>query len=169
MAAGDDAWLDLVARRFPGCLSQDHGQFRIDYRQRGGCPDGLVSPLAARREPSQTKASRHGFELTGETFSARVDLDAGRAWLTGPCALYPLDALLRHLLPLLASPGLIVHAAALAEGGRGWLASGPSGAGKSTLAALLGKRALCDGADRAGMAIRRSPTLLAAVLERAAR
>ena len=37
-----------------------------------------------------------------------------------------------------------MHAAALAEGDRGYALSGPSGCGKSTLAALFPRRALCD-------------------------
>ena len=38
----------------------------------------------------------------------------------------------------------MIHAAALAEGDRGWVFSGPSGSGKSTLAGLFPERALCD-------------------------
>ena len=39
---------------------------------------------------------------------------------------------------------VILHAAALAFGGRGLICSGPSGSGKSTLAGLFPDNALCD-------------------------
>jgi hypothetical protein len=59
--------------------------------------------------------------------------------------MYPLDNLLRHLLPLIFEEGIILHAVSLAnDAGEGLVACGPSGAGKSTLAELAGPNALSD-------------------------
>ena len=59
--------------------------------------------------------------------------------------MYPLDNLLRHLLPLLWDEGVLVHGAFLTRrSGGGLLAGGPSGAGKSTLSRLASAHALCD-------------------------
>lgn len=73
-----------------------------------------------------------------------LDRNTGNVDLSGPLAIYPVDRLIHTLCYEATESGLIVHAAALVQGDRGFLMSGPSGSGKSTLAALFPDRALCD-------------------------
>ena len=82
--------------------------------------------------------------LASETFTMELDACHRRVELTGPLATYPLDRLIQTLWYESHRQGLMIHAAALAEGGRGWIFSGPSGVGKSTLAGLFPEHALCD-------------------------
>ncbi len=73
-----------------------------------------------------------------------IDASRRRIDLVGPPATYPLDRLIQALWYESHEHGLMLHAAALADGDRGWIFSGPSGVGKSTLAGLFPERALCD-------------------------
>jgi hypothetical protein len=108
-------------------------------------PDGLEAPLAVWVEKLDCDRTAAGYRIRTPTTFSEVDLAERCARVRGPSAMYPLDNVLRHLLPLLWDEGVIVHAAAFASrDGRGWLASGPSGAGKSTLAELAGESALSD-------------------------
>jgi hypothetical protein len=68
--------------------------------------------------------------------SGTVYVSAARAAERVP--FYPLDTidLLLTIHYLAQAGGLIVHAAGVAEGGRGYLFAGPSGVGKSTMASL---------------------------------
>lgn len=140
----DEAWSSLVRHRFSQSDIGATPAFTVVHRLEGSRPEELISPFEVRGEQIRTRNTAGGFDISGKTFQGSVNWDAREAHLVGPSALYPLDALLRQVLPLLAAPGFIVHSAAMEEGGRGWVASGPSGVGKSTLAQLVGDRALCD-------------------------
>jgi hypothetical protein len=96
------------------------------------------------RTPVDVQANERGFRIVGRTFSAEADLGERQARVRGPRAGYPVATLVRHLLPLVHDDALVVHAAMLADDGRGFLCSGPSGSGKSTLARLLPGLAFCD-------------------------
>lgn len=98
----------------------------------------------SRREPMRSRRDGARLHLETGTFDMELDHTAGTVALAGPLATYPIDRLIQTLWYETWDRGLIVHAAALAEGRSGWLMSGPSGAGKSTLAALFPERALCD-------------------------
>ncbi len=140
------------SRRFRHLCRQRYGAFatsaspawQAHYRvldDRIPCPHFLHD---ARRQPLSSR--RHGprLRLVSETFEIELDADRGRAELAGPLATFPVDRLIQTLWYESHPRGLMIHAAALAEGRRGWIASGPSGSGKSTLAALFPERALCD-------------------------
>lgn len=83
-------------------------------------------------------------QLASETFEIEIDASRRRIELIGPLATYPLDRLIQTLWYESHESGLMIHAAALADGDRGWIFSGPSGVGKSTLAGLFPEYALCD-------------------------
>ena len=138
------SFLRLVAERYGAFATGEAAGWRLTYRVIG---DRVPSPLdlaVGRQEPIRSR--RDGRRLAIETASFRLDLDHDRssAEINGPLATYPVDRLIQVLAYESWRRGLIVHGAALADGGRGWLASGPSGSGKSTLAALFPERSLCD-------------------------
>jgi hypothetical protein len=143
----DSRWLGLLESRYRAFLKEGEAPgFTIRFSPTAAAlPGDLASPLAVHLEELRCRPTTSGYRVETETSSCDIDLLAREAELRGPSAMYPLDNLLRHLLPILWRDGVIVHAAALAaEDGRGILASGPSGAGKSTLAELAFDRSLCD-------------------------
>lgn len=138
------AWLDLVRGYFGGFCSHEPAEVHIQYRlttpEEEEDSRGVGSPLNHCR----LTAWEGGFDLDGDSFRAGVRLREGLAWAEGPLSLAPLLALLRFLLPALVANGFVVHAAALAGTGGGWLCCGPSGCGKTTLAKLFPDLALAD-------------------------
>lgn len=137
-------WILLASMRYQGFETDAPATFTVTYRvDREAEIDPLALAAGHRAEPA-VLVHRGAFELTGLAFSAGVDLERGRITIDGPRAVYPLDLVLRFLLTELAEDSLIVHAAALAEGVRGWICAGPPGCGKSTLAGLFPGKALCD-------------------------
>jgi hypothetical protein len=144
--SGDSNWLAYIDRRYGsfagGCGNEP---FRIRFEPTSGpLPAGLPTPLAAHLEAVDCAPTPRGYRIETSTSSCEIDMVSRQATLRGPSAMYPLDNLLRHLLPLLVEDGLIVHSALVECGASGLLASGPSGAGKSTLACLARGRALSD-------------------------
>ena len=144
--------LDSARRRFRQLCRQRYGAFataapalwRVGYRVVG---DEVPTPELlsdGRREPLRSRRDGSRLELACETFTLELDASRGRARITGPLATYPVDRLIQALWYETRARGLMIHAAALAEPGRGWIFSGPSGAGTSTLAGLFPERALCD-------------------------
>ena len=138
----DKTWLGYLDKRYDAFRStSSENTFIVDFEPTTDrIPDGMASPLATYVEAHHIEPRPNGFLARTATSSATVDLDARRATLRGPRAAYPLDNLLRYLLPALSEQGVLFHSAAL----EGVIACGPSGAGKSTLAAFAGKHALCD-------------------------
>jgi hypothetical protein len=140
-------WLSYLDRRygrFAEPLRDDSFVVRFEPTS-GSVPPDLVTPLAAHLESVRCEPMESGFRVRTDTSECDIDLDSRRAVLSGPPAMYPLDNVLRHLLPLLCENGLLFHSALATDSeGRGILASGPSGAGKSTLARLARGRALAD-------------------------
>jgi hypothetical protein len=144
VACVEPRWSQWISERFAGFLSDRSPGWRVSFEVTGPTPDFLSSPTEIHNEAIAVEGRGDSFCLCSETMVAEVDLGRRRARVAGPLATYPLDALLRHLLPLIVEDGLVVHAAMLAEGERGWACCGPSGSGKSTLAGLLPERAHCD-------------------------
>jgi hypothetical protein len=145
--SADRKWLGFVERRYGSFRDASAGTpFVVRFEPTDAAlPERLPTPLAVHLEALRMETTRNGYRVRSETTLCEIDLDGRRARLQGPSAMYPLDNVLRHLLPLLWEAGVIVHAAALKDSnGRGLLACGPSGAGKSTIAALAGARALSD-------------------------
>jgi hypothetical protein len=140
----DATWLDLLSRRLSPFQISRPFHFLIEQETTGPTPVELPSALAIHLEPQELEDTPSGFVIRTPTSVCEVDLEARRARVAGPRALYPLDNLLRHLLPFLYSEGLVLHGAAFEHGGSGFVASGPSGSGKTTLSQLAGARALCD-------------------------
>jgi hypothetical protein len=142
----DRGWLSFLHQRYRGFeVPFRAGAFAIRFEPTStAIPPDLVSPLAPRLECVHCTRTGEGYRVRTDTSDGEVDLSARRALLRGPSAMYPLDNLLRYLLPLLWE-GLIAHAALVEDGaGRGFLACGPSGAGKSTIARLARSRACSD-------------------------
>jgi hypothetical protein len=146
LTSDDATWIAYLHERYhafadpaPENLFEVHFESTTAHR-----PAHLTSPLSTYVEVPVISSRDRGFTARTDTTSADVDLEARRATLRGPQAMYPLDNLLRHLLPALGEQGALVHGATLAKDHRGVLACGPSGAGKSTLASLAGEHALCD-------------------------
>ena len=110
----DHAWRAYMERRYAGFLTPEEPDLALIHRPHAPGP---------AIEPGPTDRS---FFLNRAAVPEHV------------------DGFLTSLLPELAAPGLLVHAAMLGDGARGYLCCGCSGAGKSTLAALLPGRALCD-------------------------
>jgi hypothetical protein len=146
----DEAWLALLERRYRAfrAIRAHTGPsvFTVRFEStRAPAPAELVTPLATHLEALETRKTPGGFRVSSETTSCDVDLLSRKAELRGPSAMYPLDNLLRHLLPLIWNEGVLVHGAFLTRSsGGGLLAGGPSGAGKSTLCRLASDHALCD-------------------------
>jgi hypothetical protein len=142
-ASPSGEWVTLLGDRFRGFETAAEPSFRVRYLARPGTAD---APAAARGPMPPRLRRRHGeaeIELLGPGFVARADLDRGVATVEGPLAVYPVDMVLRELLPALTA-GVILHCALLGDGTATWACSGASGSGKSTLAALLEEHALCD-------------------------
>jgi hypothetical protein len=144
--SADSHWLGLLERRYRGFSGNSAAHLTVRFEPTTvELPRDLPSPLAVHQEELRCRPTPAGYRVETETSSCDIDLVAREAVLRGPSAMYPLDNLLRHVLPLLWRDGVMVHAAALvARDGRGLVASGPSGAGKSTLARLAAERSLCD-------------------------
>jgi hypothetical protein len=138
------SYLDLRYRKFR--VESGSEAFVVAFEPTSApLPRDLVTPLAVHLETVHCEAAPGGYRVRTETSHGEIDLRSRRAILRGPKALYPIDNVLRHLLPLLWKEGLIVHSALVADGdGGSVLACGPSGAGKSTLARLARGRALSD-------------------------
>lgn len=145
--SSDRTWLSYLDRRYRKFSVEPGSEtFVVSFETTSAAlPANLVTPLAAHVEAVRCEPARGGYRVESETSRCEIDVGARRAVLRGPKALYPLDNVLRHLLPLLFEDGLIVHSALVADGAGGSvLACGPSGAGKSTLARLACGRALSD-------------------------
>lgn len=144
----DTGWIRLLERRYSAFRHSAADRapvFSIRYECTGQpLPQGLTSPLAVRPETPAVSVTSRGFEARFHTSRASVDLVARCANVEGPSAMYPLDNLLRTLLPLLCRDGVVLHTAALVSGDRGLLACGPSGAGKTTLSILAADAAITD-------------------------
>jgi hypothetical protein len=137
------SWLAALDARFAGFETAAAPRFAIRYLPVGeddGSRDALRGPL-----PPDVRHDAEGrvVEMLGPGFAASIDLGARAAQVRGPASVYPVDMVLRELLPTLAG-GIVLHCALLSDGAAAWACCGASGTGKSTLAALLPERALCD-------------------------
>jgi len=145
--SADRTWLSYLDRRYRSFSVEPRSEsFVVSFEPTSApLPTNLVTPLAAHLEAVHCEPTANGYRVRTETSQCEIDLRSRRAILRGPSAMYPLDNVLRHLLPVLWEEGLIIHSALVADGaGSGVLACGPSGAGKSTLARLARGRALSD-------------------------
>ncbi len=144
LASASRRFRHLCRQRYGAFLTPEPPVWRAAYRvldHRTPCPHFLHD---ARRQPLRSRRHGRRLELASDTFEIELDAAAGSARLAGPLATYPVDRLIQTLWYETHPRGLMIHAAALAEGRRGWIFSGPSGSGKSTLASLFPERALCD-------------------------
>ncbi len=138
----DSSWIAQLSRRYSGFETEAPPSFSTRYDVVES-----VTPIAlpALGEVCATEGHRgEPSRLSGPGFEVSFDLAAREAVIAGPPHTYPVDALMRELLPVLATDGVVMHAALACDGGRAWICTGPAGCGKSTLTALLGERALCD-------------------------
>jgi hypothetical protein len=101
-------------------------------------------PTRARLESVKVRSAEGGWRFVYDTFVADVSANADDAEVTCLNSPYAVDSFLRALLALHLPQrhGVILHAAAVRDAGRGYLFAGRSGAGKSTVARLL-----CDLAE----------------------
>jgi hypothetical protein len=140
----DPDLITWIETRFRAFADEGRPDWTVLYEVVAPTPEFLCSPCEVYNEPMEITVTRTGFAVSGQGYEARVDLSLRRVELQGPKATYPVDRMLRLLLPLLVEDGLVVHAGMLSEHGRGWLCSGTSGCGKSTLCELLPEHARCD-------------------------
>jgi len=143
-ACEDPEWWHWASPRLAAFASPAEPTWEVTVEVTAPTPSFLRSPLEVYTEPLVVEGAPGGVRLHSGTFEAEIDVSRSRARVSGPLGLYPLDATLRHLVPLAVEDGLVLHGAMLADRGRGWLCSGPSGCGKSTLAKLLPEHACCD-------------------------
>ncbi len=144
LASSSRHFRHLCRQRYGAFATAEPPAWRAAYRVVG---DRVPSPEYlhdARRHPMRSRRDGSRLRLASKTFEMELDAARGAVALSGPLATYPLDRLIQALWDETRPRGLMIHAAALAEGRRGWIASGPSGSGKSTLAGLFPERALCD-------------------------
>jgi hypothetical protein len=144
VSSEDHAWLRLINERYEPFVTGRRPGLSVTWRTQSDTADAVDPPPAAVGEDPRVRPLPDGFEFESRAFSFRVDLDRGAAEIEGPRALYPLDALIRHVLPMLLENGVLLHGGAAVGDGIGTVFCGASGAGKTTLAELLGERALCD-------------------------
>ena len=142
--ADDPVWEEWLDGRFAPFRADRAPSWVIELSLGAPTPDFLESPLEVHNEAIAVTPSGGGFRLESETFSARVSPAERAVELEGPMATYPVDAVLRHLLPLFVDDGLVVHAAMLSVGDMAWILSGPPECGKTTLTELLPDLAACD-------------------------
>jgi len=141
-SSDDVRWLAQLGLRYSGFETRSRPTLRVRYDVVPGrkpLPDRPCGEL----QPIAGSDGTH-LELEGPGFKVSADLATGAAVIAGPRHTYPVDAVMRELLPLLTRDSLVMHTALVSDGTRAWACAGPSGAGKTTLAALLGERALCD-------------------------
>lgn len=144
LASESRRWRRLARERYGAFAVAVPPAWRVTYRVTDPRAPSPAALFEARAAPPQGRRRGSRLELATAGFELALDRRRRTAELAGPLATYPVDRLIQALWYETAGRGLIFHGAALAHGGRGWLASGPSGSGKSTLAALLPERALCD-------------------------
>ncbi len=150
--AGDAVSIASDNRGFTHLLRERYGAFATDERARWRVKYRVTDPRcpspsfiqSARQHAPRSQRDGHQLRLETPTFAMVLDRNTGDIDLSGPLATYPVDRLIHTLFYETRARGLILHAAALAEGDRGYVMSGPSGSGKSTMAALFPRRALCD-------------------------
>jgi len=112
LVSPDHEWLGYVRCRFAAFITDEPPVFTVEHQTTGLRPLDLSVPMMTRAEERRVESTPTGFGIHGETFTASVDLEARTAQVEGPCALYPLDSVLRHVLPILLGNGLLLHAAA---------------------------------------------------------
>lgn len=153
VTSNEGSWLDSALQRYgafarPNPQRPDEGgtgeggrPWVVHYEVLDGAPPTPEDLCQARRHGlhagSESTWMGQGFSACRQPSSRRVDA-------VGPAAIYPLDLLLQALWYVSRPSSLIMHAAALQDGHRGWLCAGPSGSGKSTLVSLCSDRAMGD-------------------------
>src|SRR5438105_12050604 len=119
--------IDALRRRYADFLARDSGDWllHIDVEPR---PHGPGESVVVERD-----GAPDSFDVSRYDFAGRVDLARRVANVTvAEAHELTLDSLLRVILSLVlpADHGLLVHAASVVRGGRGYLFPGVSGAGK---------------------------------------
>ncbi len=144
LASSSRRWAALARQRYGDFAITGEPVWRVAYEVTDARIPSSRFLLDSRRQPMRSRRDGARLSLATETFDIELDHHRGTVDLRGPLATYPIDRLIQVLWYETWERGLIMHAAALAEGRKGWLMSGPSGSGKSTLAALFPGHALCD-------------------------
>ena len=85
---------------------QFDGAFVIRFEPASAVEDS-VSPLAVHLENVRCHPSNGGFRIETKTTNGTIDLLSAVATVRGPRAMYPIDNLLRHLLPILWNRGVL--------------------------------------------------------------
>ena len=129
----------LVAKRYAGFVTPAPA---CDWRVRIAVGNGASGPpdVAVERASDCFYIARHDFHGTVDTAARVAEVVVGTAREN------TVDSALRVVMSLVlgADGGLLVHAASLARGGRGYVFAGPSGSGKTTLARLANADLLSD-------------------------
>jgi hypothetical protein len=130
----------LLAERYAGFVAPGT---RTDWRVQlavGPALNGGPDDVRVDGEADCFRLRRHDFHGTVDTAGRVASLEVATARDT------TVDSALRVVMSLVLAVegGLLVHAASLARGDRGYVFAGPSGSGKTTLARLSGATLLSD-------------------------
>lgn len=127
----------------PFCSAADT-EWTIFFDVNGPTPNFLEWPREIYPERFETVVLKNGLEMRSRSYRAMVCLHRREVRVVGPKATFPIDGVLRLLLPVLIDDGLVIHGGMAQAKERGWVFSGPSGCGKTTLSAILAPKSRCD-------------------------
>ena len=144
IASDNHTFTCLVRERYKAFATSARPKWQVCYQVASNDTPAPEFICAARQHSPRSQRRGQRIHLETPTFEMVLDRHTGSVSLSGPLATYPIDRLIETLCYETIERSLILHAAALADGDRGFLMSGPSGCGKSTIAALFPDRALCD-------------------------
>jgi len=140
----NESFMGLVGERYGAFSTRQPPVLQVSYQVEGEHAPHPRAIHAARQYPLGARRRGKKLALDGGTFGGEWDEAAGMVEIRGPLATYPVDRLIEAMVYAVKDRVLILHAAALDFGGRGFICSGPSGSGKSTLADLFPDNTLCD-------------------------
>jgi len=135
LECSDEAFLrELLQERYTAFVTlEETSDIRVVLQPKSS------PPTRARMESVKVRQAEGGWRFVYDTFVADVTPAADRAEVICLRSPYAVDSFLRTLISLYLPQheGVMLHASAVRQAGRGYVFAGRSGAGKSTVARLL--------------------------------